>query len=826
MAKKASQRLRTRVEQNTFVKGLITEANPLTYPENASLDEENFVLNRDGSRQRRFGMDYEEGDVKRSIPFSEGTDRDIETFLWRNAGSKQNTDIAVIKIKDVFWFFDNNADKVSTAPLNVASSVTIAGFDPTGANNPSIYSYAHINGEMVVASGMQTVTFLSYDEGSDTVFDRQETISIRDTFGIYEDRPIEDRPIFTSTQGVAPDLSFYFDDYHNSGIHLYNLINKGWKDSFNCLKGDPTKLLVKNGDPLAVTYFTAIDGFSARLPSLSDILFNNLVSGESNPDFNETYRPYLLEKEVRTRSEAVNGAVIFDNMFVRGAVRNSLVRGRSGNTVGTGEVASGYQNAIGTADLISPMSEEGTNGGISSVLSFNGRLIYTVYENGLNSGDKQSPSFGSMLFYSQASYGTEDLTKCFTEIDPTNTEDFTLLDTDGGYISISDIGSTVTTENLGGSLFVFADNGIWQINGGDSTFTASNININRVTNIGSISKKSIAVAGNRLFYLTDSGLFELVLNEVDPSLPASIVNLSQITIQGFFDALPDTSKKNTVARYDVYANTVSWLFASEYLPDEGYFDTELTLDLNLGAFSVNKIKTIDNITGEGSPYVVGYLDRPSAIYVENELNVVVDIVDSVDVNGESVHITFRDVDSSILSSNKYWVLSKLTASTANISVAEYRDLQFRDWGSIQNTVSEYGTDANAFLLTGYLTGGDSSINKRITYITSHFRRTERILSPVSEGFEPDNPSSCSLTAQWEWTRSVNSGRWSRLQEIYRLPRTFIPDTGDFDYGFEVVTTKTKLRGKGKALSLLFQTKPLHDCHLYGWSYEINTEVSV
>ena len=46
-------------DYNTFVRGIITEANALTYPENASIDEENFVLNKDGSRQRRLGMDFE-----------------------------------------------------------------------------------------------------------------------------------------------------------------------------------------------------------------------------------------------------------------------------------------------------------------------------------------------------------------------------------------------------------------------------------------------------------------------------------------------------------------------------------------------------------------------------------------------------------------------------------------------------------------------------------------------------------------------------------------------------------------------------------------------
>ena len=37
----------------SFIQGLVTEASPLTFPENASIDEDNFVLNRDGSRSRR-----------------------------------------------------------------------------------------------------------------------------------------------------------------------------------------------------------------------------------------------------------------------------------------------------------------------------------------------------------------------------------------------------------------------------------------------------------------------------------------------------------------------------------------------------------------------------------------------------------------------------------------------------------------------------------------------------------------------------------------------------------------------------------------------------
>jgi len=39
---------------------------------------------------------------------------------------------------------------------------------------------------------------------------------------------------------------------------------------------------------------------------------------------------------------------------------------------------------------------------------------------------------------------------------------------------------------------------------------------------------------------------------------------------------------------------------------------------------------------------------------------------------------------------------------------------------------------------------------------------------------------------------------------------------DFDYGYEVLTTKSKLRGYGRALSLYIQSESGKDMHLLGW----------
>ena len=47
----------------TFVKGMITEASPLTYPEDASYDEDNMILYRKGNRSRRLGINFEDNYV-------------------------------------------------------------------------------------------------------------------------------------------------------------------------------------------------------------------------------------------------------------------------------------------------------------------------------------------------------------------------------------------------------------------------------------------------------------------------------------------------------------------------------------------------------------------------------------------------------------------------------------------------------------------------------------------------------------------------------------------------------------------------------------------
>ena len=57
-------RQKAQVEVNHHVLGLITEAGRMTFPENASVFERNFVLNPSGKRERRLGLELQGGLIR------------------------------------------------------------------------------------------------------------------------------------------------------------------------------------------------------------------------------------------------------------------------------------------------------------------------------------------------------------------------------------------------------------------------------------------------------------------------------------------------------------------------------------------------------------------------------------------------------------------------------------------------------------------------------------------------------------------------------------------------------------------------------------------
>ena len=210
------------LERNSFVKGLITEASPLTFPENASIDEVNFVLNRDGSRQRRLGMDYETGYALNSVvPTGAGIGSVvINTFLWKNADNNPDNTVGVVQIGRTLSFLD--------LTLVAPSAGTIPTITLTAGYDTASLQFVAIKGVLVCAGKAGDAFYITKDNAT-TYTKTDIDLRVRDIWGVQEDPAlaVDERPATLSDS------------------HEYNLLNQGW-DSGNY--GPSSGVYVSNVD--------------------------------------------------------------------------------------------------------------------------------------------------------------------------------------------------------------------------------------------------------------------------------------------------------------------------------------------------------------------------------------------------------------------------------------------------------------------------------------------------------------------------------------------------------------------------------------------------
>lgn len=719
---------RTTLERNSFVRGLITEASPLTFPENASLDENNFVLNRDGSRQRRFGMDYENlfGITDTTKNAGDFNNLAVTAFRWENVGDDATITVGVIQTGNILHILDLSTTNPSD---NVITTLTLA----TKYNNVPL-QYASVKGVLVMVSSQNTDGPQYLQRSSGGVYSvNSYPLEVRDIWGVDDGLEVDERP------GALDSL------------HEYNLLNQGWTSA----------------------NITAV-GF----PSNADIM----QYGKNNTD---DFSKAQLDKQFFGNTPAVKGKFII-NAYNRGASRVS---------------------ESGVAGL--PSDTE--NGRCTTLAAYAGRMFYAGVNSNVSAGDDNSPSYTGTIFFSGLVRNVGDLGKCFQEADPTSEHISDLLATDGGTIDIPEASNIYKLVTRDTSIVVIAENGVWEITGPDGVFRADDFSISRVTNVGAIGPDSVVNAENNILYWSEGGIYVLSPNDVTGRLAAT--NLTESTIQTFFNTIPPVGKLHAKGHYDAASRKLSWLYndtdAYDGTTQTSNYNRELVFDTVLQAFYTNTINSLDT----DSPYVAAYMPVTDFITIQRQDFVVVNGV-QVQVNGEDVVVT-TDIRSSGDSTTKYVTIIP-TPTTYNLTLSNYGNLDFLDWESADNT----GVDAPAYLVTGYELFADSQRRKYVPYITTHFKRTETGFTDTGNGnLVPIGESGCLIQAQWDFANSANSGKWGTQFQAYRLTRPYMPSgpADTFDYGHVMITTKSRLRGSGKALSLKFDTEAGKDLHIYGWA---------
>lgn len=800
---------------NNFIKGIITEATPLNFPENASIDEANFVLNKDGSRQRRLGMDLEEGWVPTDTPYSHNSS--VTGFNWQYG---ETFSIAVIQIGSSLMFYNSVGSALSG---NVLGEILLE------SDGSKEFDFSIVNGDLVVATGDTLPVLVTYDEKNGFKWEYLD-LRIRDLYGVDDGLKVDENPNTLT-------------DTHN-----YNLRNQGWPFEFR-LQGDTV------GDP--VEYFNTQE---ESHPSNADQFQYGVVPTQEPPE-DEKFRSTLVVTADVGTSHAPRGHYIIDP-FNRGQSRKDQAdfTAGSGTTVtrdytlsttctetDDGGICQNWEwtsgsppklNLNSTADSIKnviisrgyayTLSFDGTTwwlqllgdpicsyfdslvcsgnnivvtfeeviegssaiqtipqdkelGNISCVASMGNRIFYSGVDSNVFDGDKYSLKYHGAVFFSKTASNKEDLTRCYQEADPTSRKISDLVDTDGGIIPITEARGIQRIIPLRETLVVMASNGIWSLKGGESGFIATEYTVTKISDIGSVGRETIVNADTGIFYWSESAINYITFDKYGD---ITTENISEGTIKKLIINVSNTGMK---AHFDNIQNKVMWLHTNG--------SEELVFDLLLKAFYRN----------EYTPGILrGYIEIPSVVISNSDGDVIAGS-DLVYADSEQVVVSEKLRTSTEVGS-KY-----ITGLNNELNFSISSNNSFLDW-------EQY--DYLSYIITGYDTSGDIVGKKTMPYMLFYFSRTEDGYEYNVDGnIDLRKQSACRVQTRWDWTGSPNSGKWGIGFNAYRLLRNYIP-TGvndPFDYGEDVIVTKNRILGRGRALSMKLYSETGKDMHILGWA---------
>lgn len=501
------------------------------------------------------------------------------------------------------------------------------------------------------------------------------------------------------------------------------------------------------------------DFYPNQTPSNSEVVWTGLQYQPvvGGADPYERIFPNLYRELLGNSPIAPKGFYIID-LLDRGASREAAFATNYANSYG----------ALTTATFTTV--EDGTNGGPTVVAEFAGRTFYAGFSGNLVDPDARSPNLTNYVVFSRLVRNSTDLGKCYQEGDPTSRDASDIIDSDGGYLQISGANEIIGLKSNRTSLLVFSNNGVWAVSGkGESGFTATGYSVSKLTEFGCISPESIIVDGERVIFWGEEGIYVITR---DKFAQYNVESMTQTTIQSLYDEIPIASKRLCKGVYNSLSKKISWLYKEGTLFTSSSVTKELTFDTTLNCFSINRISRAAD-------------------------------------NSHEVFDLYFDKDIQ-------FIFAKKVGSDSFFAFSNYNEVTFKDWKQYDGV----GVDAKAFLLTGSQIAGDSAIVKQNPYIVMHFRKTE---TETDASGVPLHQSGCLFRTQWDWSTGAQSNKFSALSQAYRYRRAYyaaLPDT-TYDNGFETVTTKNKVRGRGRSFALYIETEPTKDCDFLGWNLTIN-----
>lgn len=794
------------VEQN-FIGGLKTEFTGLNFPQHCATDVENCIFTLTGDVTRRLGFNYETNFVTKNV---NRTASAISTFKWMNAGGDGETQLLVVQIGSMLYFYQTtNATTVS--PLSttlLTTTIDINTFKAAGNTNTISLeecNFASGNGYLFVFHPDCDPFYCTFNSGA--VVANLITVQIRDFLGFYP-------------EPGAPAINFRpttLSDEHN-----YNLQNQGWTGappwtgtSSNFVFGGSGNNVSMATGSQSVTIATGLTITASTAVSISWLVHSTIDAGGVLEEYNYTGTAQgtvvsytsatgALTLDVTSSSTSTSPAPLSQILFSS----TSLQPGNSNNTINSFFSAehiypansdvwyafkdsSGNFNPTSMYGNVPPSTTPAPRGhfilnafnqnqagvsGLTSLTSlsttvrpstgtwFQGRIWYTgINSSQASSGDQNFYTWSENIYFSQVNEANDVTTfgYCYQTNDPTDETLFAELPTDGGVITIQGCGDIYKLFPIQNGMLVFAANGIWFITGSQGIgFAANDYTITKISSVRTISHNSFVEVNGLPMFWNEEGIY--TVQPAQQGLGLQVVPITLGTIKSFYDTIPYLSKVYVKVDYNPITYVVQWFYRSTQettITDRYQYDSALCFNVHTNAFYKYQL-----------PAGVSYIH--DVIYIANPGGLT------------SEPAKFKYLTSTTDGLGSY-----------NFTFSEEYDTSYFDWKSYDTV----GQDYTSYFITGYSLFGQGMRKFQCEYLNMFTRI----------------PSQYIIQSIWDYAISGNSGRYSSKQKFSNTKTNY-----GMDYN------RIKVRGYGVALQIKVSSVPGQPFDMMGWTMWITQNASV
>ena len=439
-----------------------------------------------------------------------------------------------------------------------------------------------------------------------------------------------------------------------------------------------------------------------------------------------------------------------------------------------------------------------------AVATYAGRVWYAGLGSGKNTG---------RILYSRIVETLNDsgintvIGECFQSNDPTSEYTSDPLETDGGVITIPDSANIRILFNFGPFLYVFAENGVWVIGGADDKFSPTSYFVSRISQVGILNENTFVSADGIPFWWSNQGIHTFSFDDQQgvSRLPRES-NISISTIQTFWDEIDNNAKSKCVATYDQVNKKIFWVYPENGETKLNKRTRALILDIPLQAFYPWKITATSSY--------------PMAFSFYDAYGSALDYVDVVDNSGVPVTISGPEnvqiLESQVLTNNDVRIIVwSRDSSTGFITVSLFTNKAFRDFGNL---------DYESYAEAGYDFVGDLTLKKTAPYITVYCRSTEEgFVGNETIGYDAINQSSLIMKAYWDFKEEPSSSQQAYRVKPYAMVNTM--DLANNQQNRSVVTTRLKVRGRGRSMRLRFESETGKNFVLLGYGVVVGANSS-